>query len=675
MLHRIKHITLTVAIFSLAFINTLLAQNSSVLFAEFPQRMALIPRNPANNIALVNIEGTIQSTTVQDMLLLIYRNGQSYRQTYYPLSYTNGNASFSFMTQLEAGLFNYTFEIYTVTGSINDLVKRTDSIVVGDVYLVQGGQNASSIGRVGAANPVYQNPFIRTFGYKGTDPTLTQNDLRWRIADGDAGYNTSDAVGQFALILAKNIVANQNMPVAIINGAEASTTIAQHQRNDFNQADLATNYGRLLYRCQKAGIVHGVRGVLFYQGEGDAANSSTYLQGLEDLRTDWQNNFINLTRIFLFQINLGCTPTSVLQVQTIQRNFANAYTNVELVSTNGVLGRTNGGCHYTLQGNVELARRAYLLVSGIFYGGSMVHAQAPDVAPNGIEFSNVFKNELVITLKNPFGPLSIVGSSTFYSDFVIEGSPNVQVIDITVSGDKIYLLLSTNATNAVGVSYLGHVGDGLGWIVNQRNIGLVSFFNQAINAGNTPQPVEWLGVWATQTDDALRSATIVWTLGSQTNNNGFEVIDVWNGAETVLGFVAGRTNSNETKTYTFKTQTLEAGKHIFKIKQIDHDARFTYSKSVALTVLDSKKAIIYALYPNPTAGESMLTIEGLDENETLTLNLFDLQGRWIQHIETSLTNNATNFLVKIDAQGLEKGIYILKIETEQGIKTMRWIKN
>jgi len=54
--------------------------------------------------------------------------------------------------------------------------------------------------------------------------------------------------------MAQTLVDRYEIPIALLNGAVGGTTIDYHLRNDQDPTDLETNYGRLLYRAQAAGI-------------------------------------------------------------------------------------------------------------------------------------------------------------------------------------------------------------------------------------------------------------------------------------------------------------------------------------------------------------------------------------------------------------------------------------
>ena len=65
------------------------------------------------------------------------------------------------------------------------------------------------------------------------------------------------------------LIETHKVPICIINGAQGGTRIDQHQRNEADPTDVSTIYGRLLWRLQQAKLTHGVRAVLWHQGEND----------------------------------------------------------------------------------------------------------------------------------------------------------------------------------------------------------------------------------------------------------------------------------------------------------------------------------------------------------------------------------------------------------------------
>ena len=117
-------------------------------------------------------------------------------------------------------------------------------------------------------------------------------------------------LGYWGMELAKRLVASEKIPICIINGAVGGTRIDQHQRSESNPTDLSTIYGRMLWRVQQARLTHGIRGVIWHQGENDqGADGPTggygwesYQQYFLDMSAAWKQDFPNIQHYYLFQI-------------------------------------------------------------------------------------------------------------------------------------------------------------------------------------------------------------------------------------------------------------------------------------------------------------------------------------------------------------------------------------
>ena len=117
-------------------------------------------------------------------------------------------------------------------------------------------------------------------------------------------------IGYWGMELARRLVESQKMPICIINGAVGGTRIDQHQRNAADPTDVTTIYGRLLWRVQQAKLTHGIRGVLWHQGENDQGADGptggygweTYRQYFVDLAAGWKQDYPNIQHYYVFQI-------------------------------------------------------------------------------------------------------------------------------------------------------------------------------------------------------------------------------------------------------------------------------------------------------------------------------------------------------------------------------------
>jgi hypothetical protein len=73
---------------------------------------------------------------------------------------------------------------------------------------------------------------------------------------------------------------------------------------------VATIYGRLFWRVQQARLTHGIRGVLWHQGENDQGADGptgrygweTYKQYFLNMSAAWKEDYPNIQHYYIFQI-------------------------------------------------------------------------------------------------------------------------------------------------------------------------------------------------------------------------------------------------------------------------------------------------------------------------------------------------------------------------------------
>ena len=67
-----------------------------------------------------------------------------------------------------------------------------------------------------------------------------------------------------------------------------------------------------------------------------------------------------------------------------------------------------------------------------------------------------------------------------------------------------------------------------------------------------------------------------------------------------IGFVEGHGNSNSPKSYYFVDKGVSNGKYAYRLKQIDSDGKFEYSKEIAVTIEDTTTSFgLSQNYPSP----------------------------------------------------------------------------
>ena len=101
------------------------------------------------------------------------------------------------------------------------------------------------------------------------------------------------------------------------------------------------------------------------------------------------------------------------------------------------------------------------------------------------------------------------------------------------------------------------------------------------STSGSPLPVELSYFSATIQDEDV---ILNWRTETEVSNYGFEIqkSEVRNQKSewTAIGFVQGNGNSNSPKDYSFIDENVKTGKYSYRLKQIDTDGNFEYSKTI-----------------------------------------------------------------------------------------------
>ncbi len=171
---------------------------------------------------------------------------------------------FAMQVDLKPGLVHYRAELLTKAGGRETILLAADDLVCGDVLLVDGQSNAEATD-VGKDDPPLHSEWVRSFGCMGGGQER-------RSVWGPAVCRAREGqlqVGYWAMLLGQQLVAAHGNPICILNGAVGGSRIDEHQRNEADPEDRDTIYGRLLWRARQARLTHGIRAVLWHQGEND----------------------------------------------------------------------------------------------------------------------------------------------------------------------------------------------------------------------------------------------------------------------------------------------------------------------------------------------------------------------------------------------------------------------
>jgi hypothetical protein len=360
------------------------------------------------------------------------------------------------------------------------------NLVCGDAYLIDGQSNAEATD-VGKDDPPYAGDWIRSYGSMAGHPEGARLRL-WGNAVCRDRNGGKLQIGYWGLELARRLVENQRIPICTINGAVGGSRIDQHQRNPADREDVATIYGRLFWRVQRARLTHGIRGVLWHQGENDQGADGptgrygweTYKQYFFDMSAAWKEDYPNIRHYYIFQIwpracSMGVNGSDNM-LREVQRRLPSYFSNMSVMSTLGI--KPPGGCHFPAAGYAEFARLICPLVERDNCG--KVFASA--IAAADLEqahYTSDRKDEIALEFDQP-----MAWSPSLASQFYLDGEKG-KVVSGAVSG-KVVTLKLNGASSAEKITYL----DSRSWNENnllhgENGIAALTFCNVAILAAKT----------------------------------------------------------------------------------------------------------------------------------------------------------------------------------------------
>lgn len=432
---------------------------SNYSLTQFPKNYQLYKRNVTTNLSEVKVSGVInRSSNFNSLNLDVYKNNVLINSHLFQLYYNQDIANFNFSVNINSELSVYKFILKSNDGVI---LKTSSNIVSGDVYVINGQSNAEFHNYYPNDFPE-NNSFIRT--YFNSSWTTDTNVVNF----GGIGY-----------WFAKEIVVNQNIPVAIFNEAASGRPIEFFQKNAHPPLySSVSNYASLINRIKSAGYERGdIRAIVWYQGESDRIKSiSKYTSYFKSLYQDWEADY-NPEKYYVFQIRKGCSSYKT-QITEAQRILPIVLPKIRVISTNGVqMGSDN--CHYfNTNGYNILAKRLHKLVAYDLYNSlNNTGIFSPDVS--NLHFSTLSNNQIKFELTPTNDNYTL--DSGIESDFFLSNS-NVTISSASISGNIVTLDLSDSIQNDVDVklNYYGRCPDNNPKISNQNGIGMLSFNNLTI---------------------------------------------------------------------------------------------------------------------------------------------------------------------------------------------------
>ena len=194
-------------------------------------------------------------------------------------------------------------------------------------------------------------------------------------------------------------------------------------------------------------------------------------------------------------------------------------------------------------------------------------------------------------------------------------------------------------------------------------IGIIS---EAMKALGSAVPVELTSFTA---NAGTESVVLKWETATETNNNGFEIERKVSGNWESIGFVKGNGTSSQFSKYTYNdnVSNLNADKAVYRLKQIDLDGSFKYSKEIEVTIVNGpKEYTLFQNYPNPFNPTTTIKY-ALPFESNVKISVYNITGQLIKVLvnsEQPTGNHEVTFSTNSNDVQLSSGIYFYTIEAQ-----------
>ena len=158
------------------------------------------------------------------------------------------------------------------------------------------------------------------------------------------------------------------------------------------------------------------------------------------------------------------------------------------------------------------------------------------------------------------------------------------------------------------------------------------------------------------------SVILRWNTLSELNNYGFEVERrTRTTAFETIGFVDGMGTTEAEQTYQFVDEAPASNGEVllYRLKQIDFDGRFEYSREIEVQPLAPMQAVLHDNYPDPFNPTTTIEYE-VPAQLQVTLIVFDMLGREVVRL-VDADQHPGRYSVTLDASDLPSGTYIYRL--------------
>ncbi len=167
---------------------------------------------------------------------------------------------------------------------------------------------------------------------------------------------------------------------------------------------------------------------------------------------------------------------------------------------------------------------------------------------------------------------------------------------------------------------------------------------------------------------------LCWETATELNNYGFEIeraVAEENKSFQKIGFVEGHGNSNSVKAYSFVDCKPVEGKAVYRLKQIDFDGKYEYSKEIEVSYDAVEEFALEQNYPNPFNPTTNISFK-LAVSGKVSVKIFNAIGQEVAEL-VNKTMEVGSHEVTFNASDLPSGTYFCRMNAGGFTKTSKML--
>jgi hypothetical protein len=165
------------------------------------------------------------------------------------------------------------------------------------------------------------------------------------------------------------------------------------------------------------------------------------------------------------------------------------------------------------------------------------------------------------------------------------------------------------------------------------------------------------------------NVSLNWITATEMNSYGFDIERKVDASWIKVGFVEGHGTSNVKNEYRFQYIDEKFGIEKFRLKQIDRDGKFEYSKELEIQTSSPVENIVAQNYPNPFNPETTIAFT-IPYAAFVTIKVFNPLGEQVATLE-SQRFAAGMYTTQWNASRFASGLYFYRVQADGLVQTCK----